>query len=288
MKNIIALLRIKQWIKNFLIFLPLIYSNNLLNIDLLKRTIYGFFLFCILTSIVYIFNDLYDYNKDKKHIIKKNRPIASGRITKKNASIILIFLFILLSTMSIIYKIKNYLNLSSLMIIFAYIIINILYTVIFKNIFILDIFLVSIFYNIRVYFGGIINNIPISTWLNITVFLSALIIVLSKRYSECNNAYLDIRPKHYFIYRNTILKTLLLLINILIILYTIYSIVNIRIIGIEYMLTIPFITLFFLRYFALTKDNKTQEPENFYKDKLLIIYFVIFCIITFISIYLIK
>ena len=74
------LIRIKHWIKNLIIFLPLFFGKELINSRLLIATIIVFLAFSLVTSAVYTFNDIKDYEMDKKNSIKKTRPIASGRI----------------------------------------------------------------------------------------------------------------------------------------------------------------------------------------------------------------
>ena len=92
MKQILKLMRVKHYIKNLLIFLPLIFSNNMTNINLLIKTFLAFIIFSLITSVVYIFNDLRDIEKDKLHPTKKFRPLASGKIKKVQAYFIIIIL----------------------------------------------------------------------------------------------------------------------------------------------------------------------------------------------------
>ena len=89
MKNYLKLIRAKHWLKNGLVFLPLFFSSNLLNIDLLIPCILSFFTFSFTASIVYIVNDMSDIEKDRKHPIKKNRPLASGAISIEKAKIVI-------------------------------------------------------------------------------------------------------------------------------------------------------------------------------------------------------
>ena len=90
----IKLMRPKHYIKNLLIFMPLIFSGLFFNSALLLKTIIGFSCFCFTTSMVYIINDIKDKDNDKLHEVKKNRPIASGKVTIKKAIIELIIIHI--------------------------------------------------------------------------------------------------------------------------------------------------------------------------------------------------
>ena len=93
MKQYLKLMRPKHYIKNLLIFFPIIFSSNLLNLNLLISTIMAFFAFSLSTSIVYIVNDIRDKERDKLHEKKKDRPIASEKVSVKNAIILAICLF---------------------------------------------------------------------------------------------------------------------------------------------------------------------------------------------------
>ena len=88
MKNILKLMRISQWSKNILIFFPLLFGLG--NLNEIFELVLGFSLFSLAASSVYIFNDLIDSDEDKKHPLKSERPIASGKISSKNAFIFLV------------------------------------------------------------------------------------------------------------------------------------------------------------------------------------------------------
>ena len=102
--NYLKLVRIKQWYKNLVVFLPLIFSLSLLNLDSLSLTIVGFITLGLASGALYIRNDILDIESDKLHPVKKLRPLASGKISKKNAYIIFV---LLLSSSLIIAAIVN-------------------------------------------------------------------------------------------------------------------------------------------------------------------------------------
>ena len=95
MTHYLKLMRVNQWVKNLFVFLPLFFSGNLFNIDLLIESFYGFLIFSFVASSIYIINDYVDIEKDKKHPEKKNRPLASGKISKQNAFILFLVLLVL-------------------------------------------------------------------------------------------------------------------------------------------------------------------------------------------------
>ena len=100
----IKLMRPKHYIKNLLIFLPLIFSGLLLNINNFTKTLLGFLIFCLVASVIYIINDINDREKDRQHAVKKNRPIASGKVSVKNAIIEIILLLVLSIFLIVMFK----------------------------------------------------------------------------------------------------------------------------------------------------------------------------------------
>ena len=92
MNSLLKLIRIRQWYKNIIIFLPLVFSFQFLDFDSLTQTITGFLVLCIVSSAIYILNDIKDVNADRNHPEKRNRPLAKGDISISNAKKIFIFL----------------------------------------------------------------------------------------------------------------------------------------------------------------------------------------------------
>ena len=88
MMKYIKLLRIKHYIKNFLIFIPAFFARNIFDQSILMSAVIGFFAFSFTSSAVYIINDIRDVEKDRIHPVKKLRPIASGEISKKKAMLV--------------------------------------------------------------------------------------------------------------------------------------------------------------------------------------------------------
>ncbi len=188
MKTYLKLLRVNHYIKNLLIFLPLIFSGNFFNIPMLKITILSFISFCLMASAIYIFNDLLDYEKDRLHPKKKYRPIASDKISKTQAKIIFTVLIILslLIELSLYWFGKISLNtlIISISLLLLYLIINIFYSILGKHIPILDILLLSFGFILRVFFGGSVTQVTISSWLYLTILSFSLYLVLGKRKGE--------------------------------------------------------------------------------------------------------
>ena len=101
----LKLIRIKHWIKNFLIFVPMLCARAL-SLNNIYVVLLGFFSFCFASSFIYIINDIKDIEKDRLHPIKKSRPLASGKISKRNGiitSVVMLVTSILLNITIILY-----------------------------------------------------------------------------------------------------------------------------------------------------------------------------------------
>ena len=172
---IIKLMRPHQYIKNLFIFLPLFFALKIGDKVLLLNDIIAFISFSLTASAIYILNDYHDIKEDKKHPKKKNRPLASGNITKSKAIFMMFILFILGTT------IMGLLSIKALFVLLIYIILNIAYTFYLKYIAILDITIIAIGFVIRLFIGSIVTDITLSIWIVLMTFLLALFMALAKR-----------------------------------------------------------------------------------------------------------
>ncbi|RCK77348.1 MAG: Conserved membrane protein, possible 4-hydroxybenzoate octaprenyltransferase [Ignavibacteriae bacterium] len=178
LKYIIQSMRLHQWVKNFFIFAALLFSGHLFQIQDLIDTILGFFIFSLITSAVYIFNDIIDIEKDKLHPEKSQRPLPSGKLSIKVAIIASL-------SLAVVSMLSGYLlNYYFLFFLMGYILLNILYTLILKNVVVLDIMAISAGFVLRIYAGATLINVPVSEWLILCTILIALFLGFSKRRSE--------------------------------------------------------------------------------------------------------
>ena len=176
--EVVKSLRIHQWIKNFFVFAPLIFSQNVFNLPLLIKTILAFVLFCLLSGAAYILNDIKDIEEDKLHPVKSKRPLASGRIKKNSALIACVFLVLLSLAGAYLLDVHFFIALM------IYFILQIAYSGWLKHVVIIDVFLIATGYLIRVIAGGLAIEIQLSPWLFICTILIALFLALSKRRHE--------------------------------------------------------------------------------------------------------
>ena len=186
MNQYLKLMRVNQWVKNLFVFLPLFFSGNLFNIDLLIESFYGFLIFSFVASSIYIINDYVDIEKDKKHPEKKNRPLASGKISKQNAFIL--FLVLLVLTCFLLWTFGT---LQVAILVGIYFLMNIAYSFKLKQVAILDVMIIAFGFLLRVFVGGYMTGILVSDWTILLVFDLALILALGKRRGELVNAELE-------------------------------------------------------------------------------------------------
>lgn len=175
----LRLLRVNQWIKNLLIFFPLIFAGKIKDQDLVLSTFIVFVCFSLLASSVYVLNDLVDVKEDRLHEKKKKRPIASGEISYSLACIIG-FGMLAVSFLGAWF----FLPTTVIFLFFFYLVANFAYSLFFKVHPPLDIITVSLFYLLRPAVGAEAINVPVSNWLILTTFFAALYLVSLKRYAE--------------------------------------------------------------------------------------------------------
>ena len=174
--------RPNQWTKNLLVFAVPFFAFNL-DPELWFKSFLTFICFCLVSSSVYLINDSRDINSDRKHPIKKKRPIPSGKISIKLALSFAIFL--LLTAIFI----SQQLSISLLICILIYYFLQILYCIVLKNIPILDIFSIATGFLIRSISGSISYNIYLSPWFILSIGLLALFLGIEKRKAELFNFY---------------------------------------------------------------------------------------------------
>lgn len=176
--HLFKLIRPKQWIKNFFVFAPLLFSRHVFDMPYLLPSIAAFIIFSLASSAVYIINDILDVESDRAHPKKKYRPIASGEISIRQALIFLVLLIIVIITGLI------FLKPIFAVVITLYFITNLLYSLKVKSIVLLDVFFISFGFMLRVLGGAAAINVPISSWMILTTIFISLFLAISKRRGE--------------------------------------------------------------------------------------------------------
>ncbi len=175
---VIRSMRPTQWIKNLFIFAAIIFAQEFFDIPLFLKTFAAFLVFCILSGALYILNDLNDIDEDKLHPKKSKRPIASGEISKRHA--LLLFFVLSLISLFLAFWLNKYFFIAA----FIYFILQLAYSLKLKHVVILDVFIIAAGFVIRVIAGGLVIEIPLSSWLLICTVMLALFLAMSKRRHE--------------------------------------------------------------------------------------------------------
>jgi len=223
----------------------------------------AFFIFCLLSSVVYVINDIVDAEADRHHPLKKNRPIAAGKISNANGITIAFVLFAVVLFLSV------YTN--SMFKIFAllYLVINIFYTFKLKHMVLLDIFSIAAGFMIRVTAGALIISVEISSWLILTTMFLSLFLAVMKRRSElvvAGNEQASTRKVLEYYSTNFIDQMATIAAAGVIISYALYT-VSIRTITVfqtEHLIyTTPFVVFGIFRYmFLVINQNKGENTTE--------------------------
>lgn len=174
-KSVLKLIRPSQYVKNAFIFLPLFFVGQITNPDLLINAVTAFVAFSLSASAVYILNDFLDIEADRLHPAKKHRPLASGLISKNEA-----FLLIAIFSVAGVSLITSQSS-QALVVLLAYITLNIFYCFYLKHIPIIDITIIAIGFVLRLFVGSFVTETPLSMWIVLMTFLLALFLALAKR-----------------------------------------------------------------------------------------------------------
>ncbi|PCJ38423.1 MAG: decaprenyl-phosphate phosphoribosyltransferase [Cellvibrionales bacterium] len=179
--GLIKLMRPKQWVKNIFVFAPLVFSALFTDAASIWDTFLAAAFFCIASSAIYIINDYSDIEQDRKHPIKsKSRPLASGQISKSQATALLIVLFLTLF-------LGYFIHPEVMLVIGGYLLLNLTYTFILKHQPVIDIFTIATGFVLRVYAGAISLSVPVSSWMFVTTLCLALFLAAVKRRQELMN-----------------------------------------------------------------------------------------------------
>ncbi len=261
-----------QWVKNTFIFAPMVFSLHFFHLDYIKNSVLAFFLFSLVASAIYIFNDCFDKKKDKYHPEKRKRPIASGELTVPTAAIGAAMMLVV--SLFAIFKF----NFQFFIIALIYIGMNVLYSYILKNIVILDVMVIAIGFVLRVKIGGEINNIELSVWILMITFLLAIFLGLIKRRQELVKINM-IEGRSDPFPRITLKKYNIALLDQLISITTATTLISYIIYVVnpdiqekfhtkQLYLTVPFVVFGIFRYLYLTytKDKGESPAEILFSD----------------------
>ena len=263
LKYILKAMRPRQWTKNAFIFAALVFDRKLLNLHAFLQTLAAFVLFCLLSSSVYLINDILDRESDRAHPIKKNRPIASGNLPVSLA--LATGTFLLLVSLTGAFLLSHGFFFISL----VYFTLNIIYSIWLKHIPIIDVLVIASCFVLRVAAGvSVIEVQRFSPWLYVVTTLLALYLGFGKRRAELAVLVNDSPQSHRKVLSGYSIQFIDQLITVVsattIISYSLYtfSAPNLPE-NHSMMLTIPFVLYGIFRYlFLINKHNAGGEPEE--------------------------
>lgn len=286
MNEYIKLMRLKHSIKNFLIFVPLLFSGAFFNFYNIKITTIGFAIFTLIASSIYIINDINDKENDMKHPTKCKRPIASGKISVKNAILFCIFDIFLVCLLVFFNKIPKY----SILLLILYFVINIGYSSGLKNIPLLDIVILVSGFVIRVLFGASLLNIELSNWLILTILTISFYLGLGKRRNEIEKNGSNSRKVLEYYNKNFLDKNMYMLLSTAIVFYSLWSVDNYMVEKSNNLMvwTVPIVIIIAMKYSMNIEDSSDGDPvEVILKDKMLLSLGFIYALVLIILIYVV-
>lgn len=280
-KDYLKLMRIKHYIKNLLVFLPLIFSLKFYDIGMDIKIFVGFIAFCLTCSIVYIINDIQDVEKDKKHPEKCKRPIASGKVSKKEAYCLAIILFVIIAILNIVGK----LNYQSAGILLLYLFLNILYSKKLKNVPLLDVVILVSCFVLRVIYGAMVIDVTVSHWLYLTIISFSFYLSLGKRRNEMVKTEINkenTREVLKYYTKSFLDKNMYMCLSLTIMFYALWCVDSITTekFNINYLIwTVPLLIIICMKYSLNIEGDSYGDPvEVVLSDKILIVLILIYCI----------
>lgn len=175
---LIKTMRPAQWIKNLLVFAGLVFAEKIGDLHLSWLAFQAFLVFCMLSSAVYLINDVLDRERDREHPLKKERPVASGKLSAGLCTLTAAILA--LAAVAWALRLGWQFSIAGV----AYLVLNVLYTVKLKQVVIVDVMCVALGFLLRVVAGTVVINVETSHWILICTFLLSLFLAFGKRRHE--------------------------------------------------------------------------------------------------------
>lgn len=271
MNKYILILRPKHYLKNLLIFLPLIFSGYLFKGDYLIISIFSFIIFSLVASAVYIINDLNDIERDKLHPKKKYRPISSGDVSIQKAIAIAGVLLMLA------FIIQFFVNPSivSYALLLLYIFINVAYSFGLKNIPIIDVAILSLGFVIRVYYGGDSVGVEVSQWLYLAILSMSFYLSFGKRRNELISNGSKTRKVNKYYNKNFLDKNMYMCLCLGIVSYSLWAVDPAQ--KHKYVFwTVPLVILIVMAYsLTIEKGESDGDPINVVTENKLLMFLLL-------------
>ena len=251
-------MRPKHYLKNVLIFLPLLFSGLLFDGDSIIRTGLAFIAFSFVASAVYIINDLKDRELDRLHPKKKYRPIASGDVSPATAIASVITLLVL----AVGFQYLANFSVIGLGLLAFYLLINVFYSFGLKNIPIVDVSILSLGFVVRVFYGGDAVGVEVSNWLYLAVLAFSFYLSLGKRRNEIKGHGASTRKVNRFYSQEFLDKNMYVCLGLTIVYYSLWAIDPSQ--SVKHMfLTVPVVIAIVMTYSLAVESTKSDgDPVN--------------------------
>ncbi|MCL2619907.1 MAG: decaprenyl-phosphate phosphoribosyltransferase [Defluviitaleaceae bacterium] len=278
--NILRLMRPKHYIKNLLVFFPLIYSQNFTNTDALLSATVAFVAFCLLASAVYVVNDIVDQKKDSAHPVNKFRPIASGQVSRKTGYILALLLYAI-GFLLIFFMGNGQIALFALL----YTTLNLAYSFKLKHLPVMDCFCIAAGFVFRIYAGGVAIGEGVSEWLFLTVMATSLFMAFGKRRGEMMQVGESTAARKSLSgYSPTLLNGMVFVFaGLAVVFYALWTMTSVG----AMIYTVPLVVFIVCKYLlAVFRENSFGDPISIiFADKLLLIAIAVFGILSFVFLY---
>jgi 4-hydroxybenzoate polyprenyltransferase len=277
MRAYLKLLRPRQWTKNGFVIAPIFFAHEFLNFSAWYYVLMAALCFLTISCMTYICNDICDIKEDQRHPVKKRRPLAAGEVSVLQAGV-----------MACVFASLSVLILTALpyqcsIIAAIYLSLNLSYTLYFKRIAIVDVFIIAFCYVLRVLMGCYALQVTVSPWIILTTFLLALFLGFGKRYHEMGfEDYAKYKPNLQHYNRNLLDRLVTISGGAALITYAIYTAEVSKVMGhVTIVYTTAFVAFGLFRYLqAIYVYNEGGEPDTVLKDKFQLANFASWLIVT--------
>lgn len=288
MRDYLQEMRVHHYIKNLLVFAPLVCSGQFLAQDKLLPSVYAFLSFCFISSAVYFINDIRDIAKDRNHPVKRNRPIAAGKIPVRAAVCfagILIALAILFNCLCF--------RLPATALLILYFLLNLGYSFGMKNIPLLDIAILASGFLIRAMYGSVVTGIEMSDWLYLVILSAAFYLGFGKRRNELKRQgdedTREVIRKYSFSFLDSNMYICMALVFVFYALWALDAKTIEAYHGSRLVWTVPLVMLIFMKYSMTVEGNSDGDPvEVLIHDKALIGLCVLYLLLMVALLYVIR
>lgn len=281
--NLVALMRPKHYLKNGLIFVPLLFSGKLFEGSNFVNVLLATIAFSAAASIVYIINDIRDVEKDREHPKKKFRPIASGKVSVGQATT----LGVVLALVAFVFGYISSMSVASWLLLASYLAINVVYSAGLKNIPVVDVAILAAGFVLRVLYGASVVDVEVSRWLYLTVLAGAFYMGLGKRRGELVTNGPRSRKVNEFYTENFLDKNMYVCSALTLVFYSLWATDPVRNAH-SLFWTIPLVMILMMTYsLDVEKEGSMGDPVDVLLDnKVLAIFGLAYVVLTLALLYI--